>query len=112
MRKVKGSIVLKGEESREIDVISKPKNVCLSTETKTKKEEVSSFVINYHPSAIKLSISASGRNGLKLEKCRANVFQVLAFLFPKCVRTDHELFLSRIELISFLSLFLNYFVAT
>ena len=33
------------------------------------------------------------------------------FLFPKCARTDQELFLSRIELISFLSLFYNYFVA-
>ena len=46
-----------------------------------------------------------GRNGLKLEKCYANFFQVLAFLFPKCARTDQEMFLSRIELISFLSLF-------
>ena len=33
------------------------KNVCLSTETKKK---LSSFVINYHSSAIKLSISATG----------------------------------------------------
>ena len=43
------------------------------------------------------------RYGLKLEKCWANVFQVLAFFCPKCARTDHELFLSKIELISFLS---------
>ena len=28
---------LKGEESREFDVISKPKNVCLSTETNKQK---------------------------------------------------------------------------
>ena len=42
-----------------------------------------------------------GRNGLKLEKCKANVFHILAFLFPKCGRIDHELFLSRAELISF-----------
>ena len=36
----------------------KAKNVCLSTETKKK---LSSLVINYHSSAIKLSISASGQ---------------------------------------------------
>ena len=46
---------VKGELSREFDVIS---NVCLSTETKKK---LSSFVINYHPSVLKLSISASGQ---------------------------------------------------
>ena len=48
---------LKREVSREFDVISKHRNVFLSTETK----KLSSFVINYHPSAIKLSISASGQ---------------------------------------------------
>ena len=49
---------IKGKVSREFDVISKPKNVCLSTETKNK---LSSFVINYHSSKTKLSISASGQ---------------------------------------------------
>ena len=49
---------LKGEVSREFDVISNIQSVCLSTETNKKK--MSNFVINYHPSAIKLSISASG----------------------------------------------------
>ena len=49
---------------------------------------MSSFVLNYHPSVITLSISVLardrvGRNGLKLEQCQAKVFQVLAFLFPK-----------------------------
>ena len=74
-----------------------PKTVCLSTET--------NFVLNYHSSTIKLSIIVPlardriGRNG------QANVFQVLAFLFSKCARTDHVLFFSRIELIFFLSLF-------
>ena len=48
----------KGEESREFDFIGKPKNVCLSKET---RKELSSFLINYHPSAIKVSISASGQ---------------------------------------------------
>ena len=38
-------------------VISKPKNVCLSAET---KKIIVKFGINYHPCAIKLSISASG----------------------------------------------------
>ena len=31
-----------------------------------------------------------GRYGLKLKKLWANVFHVLAFLFPKCARTDQE----------------------
>ena len=35
---------------------------------------------------------------------RANVSTPI-FLFPKCARTDHKLFLSRIELISFHSSF-------
>ena len=61
----------KGEVSRKFDVFSKPKNVCLITETKKK---LSSFVINYHPSAINcrlvpLARDRVGRNGLKLEKC-------------------------------------------
>ena len=51
-------LAIKGEVSHEFDVISKPKNVCLSTETKKK---LSSFVINYHSTAIKLSISTSGQ---------------------------------------------------
>ena len=42
---------VKGEVSREIDVISKLKNVCLLIETKKK---MSSFVIKYHLSVIKL----------------------------------------------------------
>ena len=58
----------RGEVSREFDVISKPKNVCLSTET---KNLLSSFVI--HPRAIKLLVPLArdrvGRNGLKVEKC-------------------------------------------
>ena len=64
--------MFKGEVSRKFDVISKPKNVCLTTETKKK---LSSFVINFHLGAIKLSISASGQrqkvgmDQLKLEKC-------------------------------------------
>ena len=48
------------EVSREFDVISEPKNVCLSIET-NKKNQLSCFVINYYPSAIKLSINASGQ---------------------------------------------------
>ena len=69
-------------------------------------EIIVKFVINNPPSAIKLSLSASGQRqgrAVWIEKCYANDFQVLAFLFPKCARTDHALFLSRIELISFLS---------
>ena len=43
------------------------------------KKQLSSFVINYRPSAIQLSIIASGQgqsrsNGLKLEKCLADRF--------------------------------------
>ena len=53
-----GFQAVKGEVSRKFDVISKPQNVCLSTET---KKITVKFVINYHPSAIKLSISASGQ---------------------------------------------------
>ena len=48
---------VKGQVSREFDVISKPKNVSLSDRN---IKLLPSFVINYHPSAIKLSISASG----------------------------------------------------
>ena len=43
--------------SRKFYVISKPENACLTTKTK----KLSSFVINYHPSAKQLSISASGQ---------------------------------------------------
>ena len=54
--------------------MSKPQNVFLKT--KKNKKQLSSFVINYHPSAKILSISTSGQrqstavcqNGLKLEK--------------------------------------------
>ena len=49
---------VKGEVSHKFAVISKPKNVCLSGRN---KEIIVKFVINYHPSAIKLSISASGQ---------------------------------------------------
>ena len=55
---------LKGEVSREFDVISKPKNVCLSIET---KNNCLVFVINYYPSAMKLSISASGQRQSRSE---------------------------------------------
>ena len=95
---------LKGVISREFDVISKPKTVCLSTETKKK---LSSFVINYHSIAIKLSMSASGlrqnRVGMNwnLKNIRLMFLKFTHFCLPKCARTDHELFLSRIELISF-----------
>ena len=50
--------MLKGEVSRKFAVIPKPKNVCLSAEVK--------FVLNYHPSAIKLSICASGQRQSRL----------------------------------------------
>ena len=49
--------MFKGEVSRKLAVISKPKNVCLSRNN----EIIAKFVINYHPSTIKLSISASGQ---------------------------------------------------
>ena len=52
-----------------------------------------------------------GRNALKLKKFWPNVFKFSRFCFPKCARRDHGLILSRTELISFLSLFYNYFVA-
>ena len=55
----------KGEVSREFDVISKRKNVCRSTVTQ--KSYCESFVINYHPCAIELSISASGQRQSRLE---------------------------------------------
>ena len=55
---------VKGEVSRKFGVISKPKYVCLTTGT---KKLLSSFVINYHPSAIKLSISASGQRQSRSE---------------------------------------------
>ena len=48
---------IKGEVSRKFAVISKPK--CLSVSRN--KEIIVKFVINYHPSAIELSISASGQ---------------------------------------------------
>ena len=57
-------MVFKGEVSRKFDVFSKPKNVCLTTET---KKLVVRFVINYHPSARKLSISASGQGQSRLQ---------------------------------------------
>ena len=98
---------LKGEVSRKFDVISKPKNVCLTTET---KKLVARFVINYHSSAkncrlVPLARDRVGCNGLKLEKYWAIVFQFLVILFSKCARTNHESFLSRMELIFLLSLF-------
>ena len=89
-----GSLALK--RYHEFDEISKPKNVCLTTET---KKLVARFVINYHPSERKLLVPLArdrvGCNGLKVEKFYANVFQVLVFLFPKCARTNHESFLSQ-----------------
>ena len=48
----------KGEVSRKFAVISKPKK-CLSASRNN--EIIVKFVINYHPSAIKLLISASGQ---------------------------------------------------
>ena len=62
---------LKGEVSRKFAVVSKPKNVCLFGRN---NDIIVKFVINYHPSAIKLSImplarGRVGRYGLKLEKC-------------------------------------------
>ena len=55
------------------------------------------FVTNYHPSTIRLSTSASGqRQGRPVS------------IETDCAITDHKLFLSRIELISFLSSFYNY----
>ena len=53
-----------GGVSRELNVISNPKNILLSTE---KKLKLSTFHINYHPSALKLSISASGQGQIRLE---------------------------------------------
>ena len=55
---------VKGEVSQKFDVISKPKNVCLTIET---KQLVARFVINYHLSARKLSISASGQGQSRLQ---------------------------------------------
>ena len=46
---------LKGEVSHKFAVISKPKNVSVSSNN----EIIVKFVINYHPSTIKLSIGAS-----------------------------------------------------
>ena len=54
----------KGEVSREFDVILKPKNVCLSTET---NKILSSFVINFHPSTVKLVIGTSDQRQCRLE---------------------------------------------
>ena len=53
-----GSPLLKGEVSRKFAVISKPKNV---SPVSRNNEIIVKFVINYHPSAIKLSITASGK---------------------------------------------------
>ena len=44
---------LKGKYHANLLSFQNPKNVCLSAEVK--------FVLNYHPSAIKLSICASGQ---------------------------------------------------
>ena len=49
-------LALKGEVSRKFAVISKPKNVL---SVNRNNEMIVKFVKNYHPSAIKLSISAS-----------------------------------------------------
>ena len=58
-----GSLALK-RKYHEFDVISKPKNVCLTTET---KKLVARFVINYHPSERKLLTSASGQGQSRLQ---------------------------------------------
>ena len=98
-------VYLKGKYHANLMLCQNPKKVCLRLSIETKKL-LSSFAINYYPSAIKLSISASGQRQSRSEWTeKAYAFQVLAFLFPIRARTDHELFLSRIELISFLSLF-------
>ena len=58
-------MLLKGEVSHKFAVISKPKNVCLHQQ---KQKKIFKFVINnfYHPSAMKLSISASGQRQSRL----------------------------------------------
>ena len=69
---------------------------CLSVSSNN--EIIVKFVTNYHPSAIKLSLvpfarDRVGRYGLKLKKCsfdKANVFQVIAFLFPKCASSEKK----------------------
>ena len=97
----------------QFDAISEPKNVCLTTETKDNCLVLLQIItpVQSNCRLVPLARDRVGRNGLKLEKCVANVFQVFVFLSPKCARTEYELFLSRIELISLLSLFWNYFVA-
>ena len=77
-----------------------------------KQKKLSCFVTNYHPSAIKLLISASGQRQSRSEWIESWKMLGKRFReFPKYARTDYELLLSRIELIYLLSLFYNYFVA-
>ena len=79
---------LKGEVSRKFAVISKPKNVCLSGKN---KEIIVKFVINYHPSAIKLLISASGQRQSRpvwienLKKVRLMFFKFSHFCFQNAL---------------------------
>ena len=74
--------ILTGQVSREFDVISKPKNVCLATET---NKYLSTFLINYHPSAMKLSISASGQRQSRLKNVRLTFFTFSYFCFQNAL---------------------------
>ena len=59
------SLCLK-RNSREFD--SKPKNFCLSTGRNKQTKKLSSTLISYHPSAVKLSMSASGQSQSRSER--------------------------------------------
>ena len=66
------------------------------------------FVVDCHPSVLRLSMSVFGHRltGLEWTATFKNIrlshnFEVLTFLFPKCTKAGHELFHSRIQLISF-----------
>ena len=91
---------IKGEVSWKFDVISKPKNVCLTTET---KKLVARFAIDYHPSARKLLISASGQVAMdwNFKNIRLMFFKFSYFCFQNVL--EHIMSRSCQELSWFLS---------
>ena len=75
----------KGEVSRKFAVISKPPK-CLSVSRN--KEIIVKFIINYHPSAIKLSIGVSGQRqstSVWIENVRLMFFKFSHFCFQNAL---------------------------
>ena len=98
-------LVTFGEGSQEFGVnnIKTPQSIFYQQKPKC----IAQIAVNYHPSVLQLSPSVSGhrwdwvRMDSNLKKVRLTVFKFSRFSFPKCTTAGHELFLSRIQLISF-----------